>query len=51
MYWGVDVYVHAFLISAVDGGEWAASTLSQFTLEGEGAPCTCSIGGWRGLQY
>jgi hypothetical protein len=23
-YWGVEVYVHAFLTLALDGGEWSA---------------------------
>jgi hypothetical protein len=25
MYWGVEIYVHEFLTSALDGGEWSAS--------------------------
>jgi len=28
----VDVYLHAFLISALDGGEWSASRPGSFTL-------------------
>jgi hypothetical protein len=24
-YWGMEVYLHAFLTSALDGGEWSAS--------------------------
>jgi hypothetical protein len=36
-YEGVDVKVHVFLTSALDGGEWSASDLCLFT-PGEGAP-------------
>jgi hypothetical protein len=32
MYGGVEVWVHAFLISALDGGEWSASRFGRFTL-------------------
>jgi hypothetical protein len=31
MYWGVEVQLHAFLISALDGGGWSVSRLSRFT--------------------
>jgi hypothetical protein len=29
-YWGVEVQLHAFLISALDGGEWSASRTGRF---------------------
>jgi len=37
-YWEVDVYIHAFLTSALDGGEWSASRPSGFTPQGS-SPC------------
>jgi hypothetical protein len=36
-YWGMEVYLHAFLTSALDGGQWSASRPSRFTPR-EGAP-------------
>jgi hypothetical protein len=42
-YWGEEVYIHAFLISALDGGEWSASRHGRFTLE-KRAPPTVPIG-------
>jgi hypothetical protein len=30
-YWGVEVYLHAFLTSALDGGEWSAKRPGHFT--------------------
>jgi hypothetical protein len=36
-YWGVEVQLHVFLISALDGGEWSASHHGRFT-PGEKAP-------------
>jgi hypothetical protein len=39
-YWRVKVYLHAFLTSALDGGEWSASRSGPFT------PGTHWIGGW-----
>jgi hypothetical protein len=30
-YWGVEVKLHAFLTSALDGDEWSASRLGRFT--------------------
>jgi hypothetical protein len=30
-YWGVGLYLHAFLTSALDGGEWSASRPSRFS--------------------
>jgi hypothetical protein len=48
-YWGVEVQFHAFLTSALDGGEWSASRLGRFTLR-EIVPGTHWIGGWVGLR-
>jgi hypothetical protein len=31
MYWGVEVYLHAFLTSALDESEWSASHPGQTT--------------------
>jgi hypothetical protein len=44
-YWGVDVYIHIFLISALAGGEWSASPPGRFTPR-ESDPGTHWIGGW-----
>jgi len=30
-YWGVEVEIHAFLTSTLDGGEWSASRPGRFT--------------------
>jgi hypothetical protein len=46
-YGGVEAQLRAFLISAVDGGEWSASGPSRFTPR-ERAPGTHWIGGWLG---
>jgi hypothetical protein len=46
-YGGVDVYRHAFLTSALDGGEWSASRLGRFTPR-ERAHGTHWVGGWVG---
>jgi hypothetical protein len=46
-YWGVRVYLHAFLTLALDGGEWSASRHGRFT-PGERAHGTHWIGGWVG---
>jgi hypothetical protein len=43
-YWGVEVQLHAFLTSAIDGGVWSASHPGRFTPK-ERAPCTHWIGG------
>jgi hypothetical protein len=48
-YWGVDVQIHAFLTSALGGGEWSDSRPGRFNL-GERAPRTDSIGGWVGTR-
>jgi hypothetical protein len=42
-YRGVDIQIHVFLTSTLDGGEWSASRLSRFT------PGSLWIGGWVGL--
>jgi hypothetical protein len=39
MYWGVEVYLHAFLPSALDGGQWSASRPGLF-IPGVRAPAT-----------
>jgi hypothetical protein len=44
---GVEERLHAFLTSALDGGEWSASSPDRFTLR-ERAPGTHWIGGWVG---
>jgi hypothetical protein len=44
-YGGMDVYIHAFLNSALAGGEWSASRPGCFT-SGERTPDTHWIGGW-----
>jgi hypothetical protein len=43
----VDVEIHIFLTSALDGGEWSASLPGHFT-PGERDPYTHWIGGWVG---
>jgi hypothetical protein len=48
-YWGVDVQLHAFLTSAIDGGEWSVSHPCPFTPR-ERAPGTHWIGGWVGSR-
>jgi hypothetical protein len=34
-YWGVEVPLHAFLTSVLDGGEWSASRPGCFTPQGK----------------
>jgi len=46
-YWGVEVWLHAFLISALDEGKWSASRPSRFTPE-ERIRSTHWIGGCVG---
>jgi len=46
-YCGVDVWLHAFLTSALDGGQWSASRPGRFTPRERG-PGTHWIGGWVG---
>jgi hypothetical protein len=43
----MEVQLHAFLISALNGGEWSASHPGRFTPR-ERAPGTHCIGGWVG---
>jgi hypothetical protein len=45
VYWGVEVELHKFLTSALDGGEWSASLPDRFTPR-ERAFGTHWIGGW-----
>jgi hypothetical protein len=46
-YWGVEVWLHAFLTLALYGGGWSASHTGRFT-PSERAPGTHWIGGWVG---
>jgi hypothetical protein len=46
-YWGVDAYIHIFLILALVGGKWSASRPGSFP-PGETTPDTHQIGGWVG---
>jgi hypothetical protein len=46
-YWGVEVQLHAFLSSVLDGGEFSASHTGRFTPR-ERAPGTHWIEGWVG---
>jgi hypothetical protein len=46
-YWGVEVELHAFLASALDGGEWSVSRPGRFTPR-ERDPGTHWRGGWVG---
>jgi hypothetical protein len=34
-YWGVELWLHVFLTSALDGGEWSASRPGRFTIRKE----------------
>jgi hypothetical protein len=43
----VEVYLHAFLILILVGGEWSASYLGRF-IPREKAPGAHCIGGWVG---
>jgi hypothetical protein len=47
VYWGVEVWLHEFLTSALDGGEWSASRPGRF-IPRETAPGTHWNGGWVG---
>jgi hypothetical protein len=47
VYWGVEVDLHAFFISVLDGGEWSASRPGCFTPR-ERDSGTHWIGGWVG---
>jgi len=44
-YWGVEVYLRAFLTWALDRGEWSVTLSGRFTPQ-ERAPGTHWIGGW-----
>jgi hypothetical protein len=44
---GVEVQLHTFLTSALDGGEWSVSRPGRF-IPTERGPGTHSTGGWGG---
>jgi hypothetical protein len=46
-YWGMEVQLHAFLTSALDGSEWSASRPDRFTPR-KRVPGTHWTGGWVG---
>jgi hypothetical protein len=46
-YWGAEVQLHAFLISALYGGEWSALRPGRY-IPRERTPDTHWIGGWVG---
>jgi hypothetical protein len=46
-YWRAEIQLHAFLPSALDGGDWSALRPGRFTAS-ERAPGTHWIGGWVG---
>jgi len=46
---GVEVYLHAFLTSMLDGGDWSASPTGRLT-PGEISFSTHLIGSWLGLR-
>jgi hypothetical protein len=46
-YWGVEINLHAFMTSVLDGGERSASRPGRFTPR-ERVPGTHWIGGWVG---
>jgi hypothetical protein len=48
-YGWMEVYLHAFLTSALDGGELSASSYGSFT-PGERVPNTHCIGSWVGSR-
>jgi hypothetical protein len=45
VYWGVEVQLHAFLTSALDGGEWSVSSPGRLNSR-ERVPGTHWRGGW-----
>jgi hypothetical protein len=45
-YWGMDVWIHVFLTSALVGGEWSVLCPGCYTPE-ETAPGTHWIGSWE----
>jgi hypothetical protein len=44
-YWGIEIYLHVFLTSALDEGEWSASRPVHYILR-ERASGTHWIGDW-----
>jgi hypothetical protein len=49
-YWGVEVQIHAFLTSALDGGELSASRPGSFKPR-ERVPSNHWIGGWVSYSH
>jgi hypothetical protein len=47
VYWGVNVYIHVFLTSALDGGEWSVPNPCYFT-PGKKDSITHWVQGWVG---
>jgi hypothetical protein len=45
----IDVYLHAFLTSGVEGGDWSALLPGRF-IPGEITPDTDWTGGWMDLR-
>jgi hypothetical protein len=45
-YGEVEIWLHTFLTSTIDGGEWSALRPGRFSF-GEN-PCTHYMGGWKG---
>jgi len=48
-YWGMELQLHTFLTSALDGGEWSVSRSGRFTPR-ERAPGTHWIRDWVGSR-
>jgi hypothetical protein len=48
-YWGVELYLHTLLTSALDGGEWSVSRPGRFTSK-DRTPGTHWIGGKVGSR-
>jgi hypothetical protein len=49
VWWEVEVQIHAFLTSALDGCQWSVSRPGRFILR-ERAPGNHCIGGWVGTR-
>jgi hypothetical protein len=47
--WGVDVWLHSFLIQALDGGQWRVSCSGHFTPEYKCFSTNC-VEGWVDLR-
>jgi hypothetical protein len=48
VHWGVEVQLHQFLTSALDGGEWSASRPGRFSLRERNPDTHWSLGGPQG---